>query len=59
MKLLFEELEKLLRDDCCGGGLCCLCIWDVYYEKFVKWKEVKWEFDELVNNELLDIRFLD
>ena len=33
------EPEKPLRDDCCGGGSCCPCIWDVYFEKLDKWRE--------------------
>lgn len=59
MKSLPEEPEKPLRDDCCGGGSCCPCIWDVYYEKLAKWKEAKREFDELANNELSDTRSPD
>jgi hypothetical protein len=35
------EPEKPLRDDCCGGGSCCPCIWDIYYEKLAKWREAK------------------
>ena len=35
------EPEKPLRDDCCGGGSCCPCIWDVYYEKLAKWRDAK------------------
>ena len=30
-----------LPEDCCGGGACCPCIWDVYYEKLDKWREAK------------------
>ena len=41
MATLPEEPEKPLRDDCCGGGACCPCIWDVYYEKLDKWREAK------------------
>ena len=59
MKSLPEEPEKPLRDDCCGGGSCCPCIWDVYYEKLAKWKEAKREFDELANNESSDTRSSD
>ncbi len=59
MKSLPEEPEKPLRDDCCGGGSCCACIWDVYYEKLAKWKEAKREFDELANNESSDTRSPD
>ena len=59
MKSLPEEPEKPLRDDCCGGGSCCPCIWDVYYEKLAKWKEAKREFDESANNESSDTRSPD
>lgn len=46
-----EEPEKPLRDDCCGGGSCCPCIWDVYYEKLAKWKEAKQkQEDEVASN---------
>ncbi|AFT78856.1 hypothetical protein AMBLS11_11395 [Alteromonas macleodii str. 'Black Sea 11'] len=51
MKSLPEEPEKPLRDDCCGGGSCCPCIWDVYYEKLDKWKEAKREFEEQNNSQ--------
>lgn len=44
MKPLPPEPEKPLRDDCCGGGSCCPCIWDVYYEKLAAWKEAKKEY---------------
>lgn len=45
MKPLPPEPEKPLRDDCCGGGSCCPCIWDVYYEKLAAWKDAKKEHD--------------
>ena len=48
MSSIHEEPEKPLRDDCCGGGSCCPCVWDVYYEKLAKWKEGK---EEQENNE--------
>ena len=50
MDSLPEEPEKPLRDDCCGGGACCPCIWDVYYEKLAKWKEAKRELEKLNNS---------
>ncbi len=39
--VLPPEPEKPLLDDCCGGGSCCPCVWDVYYEKHAKWREAK------------------
>lgn len=42
MNIIFFELEKFLFSDCCGGGVCCFCVWDYYYEKLVEWWEVKW-----------------
>lgn len=33
------EPEKPLKDDCCGGGSCCPCVWDAYFEKLDEWKE--------------------
>lgn len=35
-------LEKPLQpadDDCCGGGSCCPCVWDAFYEARKAWKE--------------------
>tara|TARA_Y100000034_G_scaffold61073_1_gene74178 strand:+ start:541 stop:771 length:231 start_codon:yes stop_codon:yes gene_type:complete len=49
MNSSFEKPEKPLRDDCCGGGSCCPCIWDVYYERLAQWKEAMKE-----NADLLD-----
>ncbi|MAI37195.1 MULTISPECIES: oxidoreductase-like domain-containing protein [unclassified Alteromonas] len=33
------EPEKPLKDDCCGGGSCCPCVWDAYFEKLDEWKD--------------------
>lgn len=30
---LIEKPEKPLDDDCCGGGACCPCVWDHFYEQ--------------------------
>ncbi|TPV59020.1 hypothetical protein FJ444_08150 [Aestuariibacter sp. GS-14] len=32
--------EKPLKSDCCGGGSCCPCVWDVYYEKYREWQDI-------------------
>lgn len=34
-----EEPEKPLYSDCCGGGSCCPCVWDDYYDKLDKWRD--------------------
>ena len=41
VKNLPEEPEKPLKDDCCGGGSCCPCVWDAYFEKLEQWKAAK------------------
>lgn len=28
--------------ECCGGGSCCPCVWDKYYEDLHQWNE-KWK----------------
>ena len=44
------EPEKPLKDDCCGGGSCCPCVWDAYFEKLDEWKEkVKKREQENIN----------
>ncbi|WP_394223293.1 oxidoreductase-like domain-containing protein [Alteromonas gracilis] len=50
-KALPPEPEKPLRDDCCGGGACCPCIWDVYYDKLAKWKEAKQKLESENENQ--------
>ena len=41
MNDLPPEPEKPLYSDCCGGGSCCPCVWDYYYEKLAEWREMK------------------
>ncbi len=41
MNQLPPEPEKPLNSDCCGGGACCPCVWDVYFEKLAEWREAK------------------
>lgn len=40
-ELLPPEPVKPLSDDCCGGGSCCPCVWDTYYENIAAWREEK------------------
>jgi hypothetical protein len=41
MNTIPPEPEKPLPSDCCGGGACCPCVWDYYYEKLAEWREAK------------------
>ena len=27
------------NDDCCGGGGCCPCVWDTYFNQLDRWEE--------------------
>lgn len=27
------------NDDCCGGGGCCPCVWDAYFNQLDLWEE--------------------
>jgi hypothetical protein len=40
-----EKPEKPLPSDCCGGGACCPCVWDDYFEKLRLWQEQQGESD--------------
>ena len=36
-----EKLEKPTKpapNECCGGGSCCPCVWDAYFEELRRWK---------------------
>lgn len=33
-----EKPEKPGLSECCGGGSCCPCVWDVYFEQLEKWQ---------------------
>ena len=39
MSLVLEKPEKPGLSECCGGGSCCPCVWDVYFEKLHQWQE--------------------
>ncbi|WP_105169689.1 oxidoreductase-like domain-containing protein [Pseudoalteromonas sp. T1lg23B] len=32
-----EEPKKPKSDECCGGGSCCPCVWDLYRQKRQAW----------------------
>ncbi|MEO1889121.1 MAG: oxidoreductase-like domain-containing protein [Cycloclasticus sp.] len=37
-----KKLPKPIRpenDDCCGGGGCCPCVWDTYFNALDLWEE--------------------
>ena len=33
MSELIEKPIKPADDDCCGGGSCCPCVWDHFYDQ--------------------------
>ena len=39
MSQLISKPERPANDDCCGGGACCPCVWDYYYEQLSLWNE--------------------
>jgi len=39
MSRAVEKPEKPGLSECCGGGSCCPCVWDVYFEKLHQWQE--------------------
>lgn len=36
---LLEEPIPPAPSECCGGGSCCPCVWDFYYEQKRLWQE--------------------
>lgn len=34
---LLPKPERPLDSDCCGGGACCPCVWDDYFDKLEAW----------------------
>jgi hypothetical protein len=37
-----KKILKPIRpenDDCCGGGGCCPCVWDTYFNALDLWEE--------------------
>lgn len=34
-----EKPDKPAPNECCGGGSCCPCVWDDYFEKLQSWQE--------------------
>lgn len=36
-----EKPEKPGLSECCGGGSCCPCVWDVYFEQLEKWQALE------------------
>ena len=33
-----EKPERPANDDCCGGGSCCPCVWDYYFQQLSLWE---------------------
>lgn len=36
-----EKPEKPLPSECCGGGACCPCVWDDYFDKLEAWQKLQ------------------
>ncbi len=37
-----EKLPRPVKPgpgECCGGGSCCPCVWDAYFEDLRKWQQ--------------------
>ncbi len=34
-----EKPQKPAPSECCGGGSCCPCVWDRYFEELKVWKQ--------------------
>ncbi|MCW8883798.1 MAG: hypothetical protein OQK12_00925 [Motiliproteus sp.] len=34
-----EKPEKPAPNECCGGGSCCPCVWDDYFDRLRLWKQ--------------------
>ena len=46
-----EKPEKPLPSECCGGGACCPCVWDDYFDKLDKWQQ--WQ-EQQIATECID-----
>lgn len=33
-----KKPERPANDDCCGGGSCCPCVWDYYFDQLSLWE---------------------
>jgi len=50
MSELISKPERPANDDCCGGGACCPCVWDFYYEQLKLWNEQQAKLEEATVN---------
>jgi hypothetical protein len=39
MTIKIPKPIKPENDDCCGGGGCCPCVWDTYFNELDLWEE--------------------
>ncbi|WP_210396158.1 oxidoreductase-like domain-containing protein [Motiliproteus sediminis] len=39
MTPIVEKPEPPAPHECCGGGSCCPCVWDRYYDELAAWRE--------------------
>lgn len=50
-EILAEEPQKPGDSECCGGGSCCPCVWDLYYEQMQLWREQQARLAQSVGDE--------
>ncbi|MBL4743382.1 MAG: hypothetical protein JKX87_01890 [Cycloclasticus sp.] len=51
--MMTNKLPKPIRpenDDCCGGGGCCPCVWDTYFNALDLWEEQEEKEKALAEN---------
>jgi len=39
VQIKIPKPERPENDDCCGGGGCCPCVWDTYFNQLDLWEE--------------------
>lgn len=46
-----EKPQRPADNECCGGGSCCPCVWDAYFDELKKWNEYRQKQSEEDNKE--------
>lgn len=41
-----EKPEEPGLSECCGGGSCCPCVWDVYFDQLAQWQQQQIELNQ-------------
>lgn len=51
---MLEEPIPPAPSECCGGGSCCPCVWDFYFEQKRLWQEQQKAMKEADTADLKD-----